>query len=92
MMTQSSIISRREAATTFRGAQSLPPHVPYVVTIYDGQLNLWSKAVASSGRWPLDSGLRWKICSLVLQAALIQLQLIGQQQNIGVLQGNGNLQ
>jgi hypothetical protein len=42
-------------------------------------------------QWSLASRLRTPLEDLQ-SAALIQLQLIGQQQNIGVLQGNGNLQ
>jgi hypothetical protein len=36
-------------------------HVLSAVTIYGTQSNSWNRVVANSGRWPVDSGLRWKI-------------------------------
>ncbi|KAG1824297.1 CHAT domain-containing protein [Suillus variegatus] len=59
LATRSSTISRREAAATFHYARSLPVDAASVCHY----LSWWSRAVASSGLWHLDSGLQSKTSS-----------------------------
>ncbi|KAG2115760.1 uncharacterized protein F5147DRAFT_674473 [Suillus discolor] len=52
LATRSLTISRREVATAFISARSLPVDAASAVTIYDTQMNSWSRIVASGGRCP----------------------------------------
>lgn len=52
LATRSLTISRCEVATAFISARSLPVDAAFAVAIYDTQMNLWSRVVASSDRCP----------------------------------------